>query len=334
MLLGMIFFNELEEAMVHQMIFLIPPVTVFEVGEFKYYTYKVIDEMKSIYKSEEGKRQIIELYNQQLNRLSIPYEDIYIETSFGTTHIIETGSLMGEPLLVFHGGNATTAYNLLACDFLLKDFHVYAVDTIGHPGKSAEVCLSAFNYDYGKWAGEVISCLGYECLSLFGGSFGAGIIAKTMCKVPDKIKRVVLYVPSGIKNAPGIKSANMMFPMIMYWTTGKDKWLKKCILPMAVTEENITDDIYQTAKLSIDHAKIKTAMPSNVDERKMKKCKAPTLVIGAEKDCLFPGVGVIKRAETILPNSRTYLLTGRGHINFLTEEEKRMIVDFLLGVKR
>lgn len=286
--------------------------------------------MRTIYKSTAGKKKIIELYDEQLNRLNVSYKDVYIQTSFGTTHIIETGSLEKEPLLVFHGGNATTAYNLLACDFLLNDFHIYAVDTIGHPGKSAETCLSAFGYKYGKWAGEVIDKLGFESMDLFGGSFGAGIIAKTMCEVPDKVRRVVLYVPSGIKNAPPIKSVSMMFPMIMYWITKKDKWLKKCILPMAISEENITDDIYQTAKLSIDYAKVKTAMPSNVDEKRMKKCKAPTLVMAAEKDCLFPGEGVIERAERIIPNCQTYLLKDRGHMNVLTDNEKKLITDFLL----
>ena len=105
------------------------------------------DTMKTIYKSETGKKRILELYDQQLKRLTVPYRDVSIQTSYGRTHLIETGSLKGEPLLVFHGGNATTAYNLLACDFLFSDFHIYAVDTIGHPGKSAETSLSAFGYD-------------------------------------------------------------------------------------------------------------------------------------------------------------------------------------------
>ncbi len=61
-----------------------------------------------------------------------------------------------KPLLVFHGGNATTAYNLNDCKFLLNDFHIYAVDIIGHPGKSAEVSLSPRNQDYGKWAIDVM----------------------------------------------------------------------------------------------------------------------------------------------------------------------------------
>ena len=70
------------------------------------------------------------------------------------------------------GGNATTAYNLLACDFLFEDFYILAVDIIGHPGKSAENSLPASGYDYGRWAGEVIDRLGFDRISLFGGSFG------------------------------------------------------------------------------------------------------------------------------------------------------------------
>ena len=285
---------------------------------------------KTIYKTKKGKEEILNLYDSQLSRLTTPWKDVYLDTSFGKTHIIETGNLTGKPLLVFHGGNATTAYNLLACDFIIHDFHIYAVDMIGHPGKSAETSLPANGYEYGKWVGEVIDALKYDQISLFGGSFGAGVIAKAMCVCPDKVKRVVLYVPSGIKNAPTIKSVSMILPMTAYWITGKDKWLKKCMLPMAITEDNITKDIYETAKLSIDNIKVKTVMPGNVDEELMKKCYAPTLVMAAEKDCLFPGKGVIERAQKIIPNCETVLLKGRGHMNFLTDDEKKMIVDFLL----
>ena len=176
----------------------------------------------------------------------------------------------------------------------------------------------------------MIDKLGYESMCLFGGSFGAGIIAKTMCVVPDKIKRVVIYVPSGIKNAPAVNSSKMMIPMIIYWITGKDKWLKKVFLPLAITEENISDDIFETARLSILYSKVKTGMPSDVDEGLLKKCDAPTLVMAAERDCLFPGKDVIERAKRIIPNCETYLLEGRGHMNTLTKDEKKMIVDFLL----
>ena len=285
----------------------------------------------SIYKSEKGKSEILNLYDKQLNRLGILYKDKWISTSFGQTHLVETGNFDGIPLLVFHGGNATTAYNLLTCDFLFKDFHIYAVDSIGHPGKSAEVSLSHINYDYGKWVSDVIDCLGFSKIACLGGSFGAGIIAKAMCVVPEKIDIAVLYVPSGIKNAPSVKNMRMMMPMIMYWITQKDKWLKKCMLPMAVKEENITDDIYETAKLSINYSKIKSGMPSNISKKLIKNYVAPTLVLAAEKDCLFPGKGVLQQSKKIFRNVKTYLLKERGHMSFLTDSEKLMICDFLKG---
>jgi pimeloyl-ACP methyl ester carboxylesterase len=288
------------------------------------------DKMKSIYNSKEGKKKILGLYDQQISRLKIACKDVYVDTSFGKTHLIETGNIDGKPLLVFHGGNATTAYNLIACDFLFHDFHIYAVDTIGHPGKSAETSLSPNNYDYGKWASEVITALGYDKISCFGGSFGGGILAKTMCVAPEKIEKAVLYVPSGIKNASMLRSTRMLMPMLMYWIVHKEKWLKKCILPMAITEDNITDDIFATAKCSIDNAKIKKGMPSNVEPSKLKRCLAPTLVLAGEKDCLFPAKLVLPQAKSIIPNCTTYLLKDRGHMNILTDEEKRKISLFLI----
>ena len=283
----------------------------------------------SIYISSEGKEKILSLYDEQLKRSGCGYSDIYIDTSFGKTHIIKTGNPDGIPLLVFHGGNSTTAYTLLSCGFLMKDFLIYAADTIGHPGKSAEVSLSPYNYDYGKWTGDIIKGLGYKSMRCFSGSFGAGIIAKAMCICPRRIKRAVLYIPSGINNAPSVSSIRMMLPMIIFMLTGKDEWLKKCLLPLALTYDNITDDMFEMSKLSIKYSKVKAGMPSNASEKLIRRCKAPTLVMAAEKDCLYPAARVLPRAKKIIRNCTAYLIRNRGHMHFLTEKEEQMIVDFL-----
>ena len=49
--------------------------------------------MKTIYRSEEGKKRILALYDQQLSRLPVPWREIYVQTSFGKTHVVETGNL-------------------------------------------------------------------------------------------------------------------------------------------------------------------------------------------------------------------------------------------------
>lgn len=283
----------------------------------------------SIYKSQKGKEKSLRLYDKQLSELNMPFTDIYVETSFGKTHIIEIGKENGKPLLVFHGGNSTTAYNLLMCRFLLSDFHVYAVDTIGHPGKSAEVCLSHRGYDYGKWANEVITQIGYESMLCFGGSFGGGILAKLLCVAPQRVKKAVLVVPAGISNAFPISSAKMMIPLIEYRISRKEKYLIKTALYMALHKEVLDKDTLEIVRDSFDNVKTKVGMPTNVKPQRLSAYTSPTLVIAGEKDCLFPAKKVLPKAKEIIQNCKTYMLKDSGHMHILHKQEKDMIIDFL-----
>lgn len=283
----------------------------------------------SIYITKAGKEKSLRLYDSQMLKLGVPFSDLYVNTRFGKTHIAETGNLSGRPLLVFHGGNSTSAYNLLMCGFLLDRFHVYAVDTVGHPGKSAEVCISPRGYDYGKWASDVISAIGYKKIRCFGGSFGGGILAKLMCVSPEKVDRSVLIVPSGISNAFPISTAKMLIPLIKYRLTGEREYLIQTCLHMSVSREVLDKDTLDTVKDSFDNVKTKVGMPSNVNPKLIKKCNAPTLVIAAENDCLFPACKVLPKAKRMLKDCKTMLLRDRGHLHNLTEREKNIIVDFL-----
>ncbi|MEK4486378.1 alpha/beta hydrolase [Psychrobacillus sp. FSL H8-0484] len=283
----------------------------------------------SIYKTQSGREMSLKLYDTQLKKLDYSYKDVYVHTRFGRTHIIETGNLSGEPLLVFHGGNSTTAYNLLMYRFLLKNFHIYAVDIIGHPGKSDEVSLSPRNYDYGKWASDVIIGLGFDKIACFGVSFGGGVLAKLMCNAPEKVEKSVLIVPSGINNAFPISTVKMMMPLLKYKLTKNEKYIKETALFMALKEEILDKDTLDMLKDSLDHVKTKVGMPSNVNERLMQQCKAPTLIMAGEKDCLFPAKKVLPRAKRIIPNSTTHMLKGCGHMHMMPKREKKIIVDFL-----
>ena len=47
--------------------------------------------MGTIYRSEKGRQAVLDLYDSQLSRLERPWRDLYVETSFGRTRLIETG---------------------------------------------------------------------------------------------------------------------------------------------------------------------------------------------------------------------------------------------------
>jgi len=286
----------------------------------------------SIYKSQYGEEILKELYNRQLKLLNVAYEDLYVETRFGKSHLLKLGNPNGKPLLIFHGGNNTTPFTLLFCGFkfLFKDFCVYAVDTIGHPGKSAQTVLSAKSMEYGEWASDVIEGLGFQKMICIGGSFGGGILVKLMCFAPEKIEKAVLIVPAGIANVSTFNIIMKMgIPMFFYILTKKDYWLKKTFLPMAIHEENITAEDYEMARNAFEHVRVKAAMPSNVKMEVLKKCNAPVFLIPAEKDCMFPGKKIIEKAEKTLPNLKIQLLQNQGHMFKLSADVMNMVTEFI-----
>jgi pimeloyl-ACP methyl ester carboxylesterase len=65
----------------------------------------------------------------------------------------------------------------------------------------------------------------------------------------------------------------------------------------------------------------------------MKNYNAPTLLIAGEKDVIFPGEKVIARAKIIIPDLKTYLMKGSGHMCALSSEKNKnvlkMIAEFL-----
>ena len=286
--------------------------------------------MRSIYRSPQAKEAVLTLYDEQMQDLQIPYEDLYVNTSFGRTHVIECGNKDGKSLLVLHGGNVTTAYNLQACAFLLDRFHIFAPDTIGQPGKSAETSLSAWNSDYGEWATEVIEGLGFPSMACLGGSFGAGILVKAMSFAPDLVERAVLLVPSAIRNAAGPVLLRMAVPLLLYQLTGREDLFDRALRTISEDESSITEEMTETARVSLDCAKLRSLMPRNESARSMRQYQNPVLVMAAEKDNLFPGEEVLRRAKEVWPQSYRYLLRDRGHIHTMTDEEKSMIITFLL----
>jgi len=289
---------------------------------------------KAVYKNAKSEKIMLDLYNKQVLALNIEFEDIYIDTRFGKTHLLKTGNPRGKPILLFHGGNSTAPYYLRDFLYFRNEYLLYAPDTMGHPGKSAQNVLSAKNLEYGEWASDVIDGLGFKQMFCLGGSYGGGVLAKLMCFAPQKILKAILLVPSGICNA---STASIVFrmgiPMILYIITQKEKWLKKAILPMVISEKEIDESTFEMVKYSFNNVCVKSSMPSNVKVADMKNYTAPTLLITGEKDVMFPGEKVIARAKTIIPNLKTYLMMGSGHMCVLSSEKYKnilkMIADFL-----
>jgi hypothetical protein len=143
----------------------------------------------SIYRSPQGRAEILRIYDEALARLGVEYEELTVDTRFGDTHVLATGFEDTPPVVILPGGNFLNPTCLGWFVPLAKDHRLYAPDIIGQPGNSTQERLSSGGDGYAWWVEDAMDGLGLEQSPFVGVSYGAGIALRTMGYAPERVSR-------------------------------------------------------------------------------------------------------------------------------------------------
>lgn len=269
--------------------------------------------MKSLFRSEEGKKQIINLYEQKLRDLEIAYKYKNIETIYGKTNIIIAGDSTKPPILLIHGSNGCAPIALETYPNLYKDFQVFAIDVLAQPNKSAETRLSMKDNSYGVWINDIINQLKLNNVTMAGFSFGGLIILKTLIQNEKSIKEVFLSAPAFIVNGnPLILLFRVFLPMKLYIKTQKVKYLEKFLKTLFTEPDNFA--LKYLAKVFIQFRMDFTPVPV-ITKEEASQISTPITLFAAKKDIMFPGTKMINRANKIFPSlKKVVMLENSKHV--------------------
>ena len=269
--------------------------------------------MQSLYKSEFGKNEILNLYNQKLKELGIEYTYKVIDTDFGKTNIIVAGDSTKPPLIIIHGSNGCAPIALETYPTLSKKFQIFAIDVLAQPNKSAETRLSMKDNSYGLWINELINKLELKNVTMAGFSFGGLIILKTLIQNESNIKEVFLSAPAFIVNGnPLIALFKIFIPMKRYIKTQKTKYLEKFLESLFSEKDEFAHNYLSKVFLyfNMDFSPVPV-----IKNEEALFIKTPITLIVAKKDIIFPGVKMMKRANKIFPSLKnTLLLEDSKHV--------------------
>ncbi|MBV1923484.1 MAG: alpha/beta hydrolase [Flavobacteriaceae bacterium] len=287
--------------------------------------------MQSLYKSEIGKAEILNLYDQKLKGLNINYHYKSIKTSFGKTNLIITGDDTKPPIIVVHGSNGCAPIALETYSGLELHFQVFAVDVLAQPNKSSETRLSMKNEDYGKWLHEVIDDLKIKNVTLAGFSFGGLIILKTLEFKDVNIKEVFLSAPAYIVNGNPLKALFKVFiPMKRYIKTEKIKYVERFLNELFTEKDTFATQFLSKVFL---HFKMDFSPVPVIKSNAAKSIKTPITLIAAKNDLMFPGEKMIKRANNIFPSlKKTIVLEQSKHVQ--NKNDNKQIVNLIHGVSK
>ena len=258
--------------------------------------------MKSIYRTPEGQAVIHTLYDKHLAETGIQTESRMVPTRFGQTHVLLAGPETGTPLVLLHGGNTINPSMLAWGKSLAGKYRLYALDTIGHPGKSDPVRLSPRNDSYGQWVVDVLDGLDLESPAFMASSYGAGILLNTAAYAPGRISKAVVLIPSGLVSIPWWTMLfELLLPLVVYRLAPSRERVLRVLRPMFL-ENPIPADVIEITEAVFEHVYIEPEMPRNVTRDEMTAFSAPALVIAAENDHLFPARKVVAQAGQVFQN--------------------------------
>jgi len=157
-----------------------------------------------VYRSEKARKGIMDTYDKLLAMWDTEFIESGIPTLYGSTHVIQCGEPGNPPLVLFHGvGDDSALMWLYNAKELARHFMVYAIDTIGGPGKSVPNRNYDKGFDDARWIDEVLAGLKLEKVYLAGVSNGAYITQYYGLHRPERVLKMVCMagtVPAGDYN--------------------------------------------------------------------------------------------------------------------------------------
>lgn len=270
-----------------------------------------------IYRSADGEQRVLACYDRLRSNLDAEFDRRWVDTRFGRTHLLVTGARDAPPLLVFHGGNSVNPMTLEWLLPLAEDVRLYAPDTIGHPGYSAQTRISPRDESYGRWVADVLDGLGVERAPMVGVSYGAGIVLRTAAHVPERITRAALLNPSGLGTGSTRRMLlEILLPLLFYRLFPSRSRLESLLQPMFSEPiaglDEATLDLMEAVFAEV---KLERKLPKTATAAELAGYDAPTLLAVAEEDVFFPPDVVVPRAKRVIRNLETVVrLRGESHV--------------------
>lgn len=179
-----------------------------------------------VYRSRKMQQEIIRTYNKLVKQWGIAVEEIDIATPYGMTHIIACGNKNNPPLILFHGvGDDAALMWIYNAKYLSQYYRVYAVDTIGGPGKSVPGELYNKDFNDVLWIDKILEGLSVERAFFAGVSHGGYLVQAYALSRQERVIK-------GISIAGALSVGNSKSPMVT---------MMKIFLPEALipTEKNV-----------------------------------------------------------------------------------------------
>ncbi|RZJ65475.1 MAG: alpha/beta hydrolase [Flavobacterium sp.] len=273
-----------------------------------------------LFKSKKAKAKYMKAYNKTLTLFTVKVEEIDVPTRFGTAHVLVSGPKNGQPLVLFHGMDASSTMWYPNMKAFSKTHRVYAVDYIMDAGKSVLKTEPLNNEQVILFYTDIFDNLKLKSVDLLGTSRGGWIAAWLAIQPENRIRKLVLLSPAQVF---GMVDATI-FPAVWFKMFPSRKTLKRTMEAFATHPEKVhpffRDQFYIASKFGDSRPQITHMMPFAKDD--LSKLKMPVLFLSGDEDCMN-GKGACEKAKEYIPDVKIIVVKDSGH--FMNTDQSEIV---------
>jgi len=293
----------------------------------------------NVFKSETAKTRIINTYNQLLDMWDIDKIEKEITTTYGTTHVILCGNESHPPLILFHGvGDNSALMWIYNAKTLSRYFRLYAIDTIGGPGKSCPNKNYNKNFDDVRWIDEVLAELMLNKIYMAGVSNGAYLTQYYGIHRPERVIKMICMAstvpvkdsdkkPNPMKTMMKIFLPEALFPTKANTIKLLHKLCGKNIT--AFTENHIVIEHYQCLLKGFNNMAMRYHKIISFNDEQINSIREKTLYLVGEDDPFAKSGGKDALLKNRM-NVKFFPEVGHGINHEIAKEINLILIEYLL----
>jgi pimeloyl-ACP methyl ester carboxylesterase len=284
----------------------------------------------STFRTAEGETMFLEAYDAAMKFWPVPYEEMDIQSRFGTTHVVLSGPKEAQPLVLLHGYMATSAsWSPNIADFS-KDYRVYAIDVMGQPSKSIPNEPIRNASDYVEWLTATLDALHLGRICLMGMSYGGWLALTFAVAAPERVRSLVLLSPGGfvpVAKQFSVRGMLMVFLPTRFTVNSLMGWLGF----INADVQPVLDLMY----LGLKHFRLPQetmrVMPTVVPDDQLRGMHVATLLLLGDREVMFDAASAVARARRLMLGIEADLVPRSSHDMCFSQHETvdARILDFL-----